>query len=414
MTSANNKVRGPRAETFITDLIGHANTIGFHKNNSYIVFIHGPGEKMFSPYGKPENILPLTKSWKQRLALTCINASLPGKSLSTVDFSTYGPPCKLPYVENYTNEITLTFNCSTDMFEKHYFTAWQNLAVSRNSHSVKFYNNYAKKFSITIMIIPNYLRSFEQLSIDRAFYSTNAQTPIQSSPYDPLSPYSDYFRNIYFVQLEECYPLEIVETPLSYKSTGDILSFDVRMAFANWFDPVSYWEDQQIDRIQRSFGTDVDSVARVGRVVQETYPTDTLETDSAYADWVGRMVEEKDPTVRLGIASAYADRGRVLEQRDLELKEDRVGMSQTPMSPFQKLVAFARAAARYSNPKELKQLIVDKGLDYLGEEFGITNVESIARGGQVIDVIFKSKDNTISKARGGIGSILGAQDRPFF
>jgi hypothetical protein len=177
---------------------------------------------------------------------------------------------------------------------------------------------------------------------------------------------------------------------------------------------VSYWEDQQIDRIQRSFGTDVDSVARVGRVVQETYPTDTLETDSAYADWVGRMVEEKDPTVRLGIASAYADRGRVLEQRDLELKEDRVGMSQTPMSPFQKLVAFARAAARYSNPKELKQLIVDKGLDYLGEEFGITNVESIARGGQVIDVIFKSKDNTISKARGGIGSILGAQDRPFF
>lgn len=371
-----------RSGTFITDLIGHANIVGYQKNNSYIVFIHGPGEQMFNPLIKPENVIPISTAWKQRLALTCTEASLPGKALSTVDFSTYGPQNKMPYVENYTNEITLTFNCSTDMFEKNYFTAWHHLAVSPNNHSIRFYDNYAKKFSITIMVLPNSVRSFDQLSSDRAFNTLNKESAIHSTAYDRLSPSTDYVKSIYFIQLEECYPIEIIDTPLSYRNDGGVLSFSVRMAFGTWFDPVAHY-DQQIAKIQRSYATDVDSVARVGRIVQE-----------------------RDPTVTLGIPSAYADRGRVLDERDLNLKEDRVGMQQTPLSPFQKLIEFARDAVRYSNPKELKQLIVDRGLDYLGSEYGIENVESVARAGQVIDVVLKSKDNTINKARDGIGGIL--------
>lgn len=41
---------------------------------------------------------------------------------------------------------------------------------------------------------------------------------------------------------------------------------------------------------------------------------------------------------------------------------------------------------RYANPKELKQLAVDKSLGYLNSAFGIETVEKVAQAGQVVDV----------------------------
>jgi hypothetical protein len=91
-------------------------------------------------------------------------------------------------------------------------------------------------------------------------------------------------------------------------------------------------------------------------------------------------------------------------------QRDQVAFKQEPLSPFDQFRKIARDIARYSNPKELRQLLIDKGLDVLNETLGTSNVERMAKAGQIVDVYRRTPDKnyqvTQSRLIGPLGDII--------
>lgn len=346
--------------TFITDLIKHAGDYGFQKSNRFIVFINGPSPEpdtkrlgVYSTlYSAYQSIFRI-----QRLALTCIDAVIPGRLMSSQDFRTYNVQTKMPNFETYTQQLSLTFLASSDMFERMYMKTWQDKVMNPVTHSPGFYDEYAKPFTITIMVLPDNVNSFNQLGNPAALSNTNSRTTIDPLPYDDQSLDTN---GIYFIRCMECYPLEISDVAVSSQSS-DFMRFGVIFAFKRWVDPV------------------------------EQYYISLR--DNANSD-LSRSIISRDPSYvfKDRIETPYADRGRILDQRQEDLIEDRVGTSEQEIAPWLKFAKYARDIIRYSDPKELKQLIVDAGIKQLGNTFGIENVESVAQAGQIIDVFRRAPD----------------------
>jgi len=347
--------------SFITDLIRHAGDYGFQKSNRFIVFINGPAPEVNTTQlgGAYNNLFNSYRaiSRLQRLALTCIDAVIPGRLISTQDVRTYNLSTKMPNFETYTQQLSLTFMASTDMYERMYFKAWQDKVLNPVTHSPGFYDEYAKPFTITIMVLPDNVNSFNQLGNPAAIAANKTRSTIDPLPFDDDSLDTN---GIYFIRCMECYPLEINDVYLSSQSS-DFMRVGVTFAFKKWIDPVEqYYVSQR----------------------------DNANTD------IARSVLMQDPeyVFKDSPETPYADRGNVLNQRKIDLTEDRVGLSEQQIEPWQKFIKYARDAIRYTNPKELKQLIVDAGLKQLGSAFGVENVEAVAQAGQIIDVFRRNPD----------------------
>ena len=342
--------------SFITDLISHAGQYGFQKANKFIVFLGGPGtERKQTKYALTNftNILTI-----QRLALMCVGADLPGRRISTESIRYYNLNTNMPNYETFSNQLTLTFNCSTDMFERQYFKHWQDLVMNPLTHSPRLYDKYAKPYTITIMVLPDFVNSFDQLGNPLAIGQSNSQASINAKPFDQQSLDTS---GIYFVKCLECYPMEISEVPLSFADGNTILQLKVTMAFRKWVDPI------------------------------EQFYTIEAQKDMSDASRA-ILLQDPDTVVVDSFDTPYADRGNVLNERKRDLTEDRVGPVEQIDSPWTKFRKFSRDIIRYSNPKELKQLIVDNGIRVLGNEFGLENVESVAQAGQIIDVFYQNPD----------------------
>jgi hypothetical protein len=136
----------------------HAANQGFQRSNRFVVLLHGPninGQFLHSvetaamqngdimgpmfPPNDTQSSPPLLRTrdivdfssaidirMKERLALVCQDAQLPSKGLMTEDFLSTGSGAPLyhAYAENFTGELTLSFLCSSDMFERMYFSIW--------------------------------------------------------------------------------------------------------------------------------------------------------------------------------------------------------------------------------------------------------------------------------------------------
>ena len=336
----------------------HVANVGFQRSNRFIVLIKGPDISATSGAidGKTGKIYgneiyyqnssgkskPINPDLQKRLAITCTDATFSGKSLATRQFGTVGsgPLVSFPYAENYTNEITLNFNCSTDFLERHYFTKWMHQIINPSTHDVSYYDDYAKNWKILVVALPPDVSDFEAVSSadynnQPAVYG-DGPTPYGNGP-QQMEMYNT-LRSLYFVRLHEVYPFEISEIPVSTSSQNQILRIGVKLKFKYTDDPMTVYL-QNIETLQK----------------------------------VGE-----------------------------EIKED------SPFTTFKKIL---RDVARYSDPKELKQLIVDKGLGELNDIFGIENVEAVAQGGQILDVYRRTPNKnygtTQRKLIDPLGSVIG-------
>lgn len=326
-------------ENFIMKFLDIASNVGFQSSNQYIALIQGPAPTFSFAYngfnsqlsetitsqnellgdsGKAfkrnanERINPLSMELKKRLSLMCCNCNLPGKNINTHDYAmSSGPFRKMPYLENFSNDIVMEFYAGTDMFERLYFSSWQRLVVDPVSHSFGLYDEYAKPWSIVIAVLPRFAGRFDQLST-LIPQENGSNSKISLRAYDTQS--SEVIEDVYFVQLNECYPVEITEVPLAYDNSG-IAKIRVRFAYRNWVDPY-------------------------------------LKAFTAYKANVENGVDAEDKTL-------------------------------DSLTLFKLVV---KDIIRYANPKELKQLAVDKSLGYLNSAFGIETVEKVAQAGQVVDV----------------------------
>jgi hypothetical protein len=118
------------------------------------------------------------------LALQCEAAELPGRTLMTQEAKVYGPTYKIPYQSQY-NEMTLTFLCTNEFWERKLFDRWIEAIMPSDTNNMR--------------------------------YAKGPQTymaPIKVIQYD------DFIKQIYAVELVDAFPIGISAQPLSWSEDG--------------------------------------------------------------------------------------------------------------------------------------------------------------------------------------------------
>lgn len=93
--------------------------------------------RIAAPKGAPD----LT-SLAPDLRFQCEAAELPGYSINTVDNRIYGVPNPVAATASFA-DITLTFICAGDLWEKRFFDRWMDLIVPINNYNPKYKDDYA-------------------------------------------------------------------------------------------------------------------------------------------------------------------------------------------------------------------------------------------------------------------------------
>jgi len=119
------------------------------------------------------------------LALQCETAELPGKTLMTHEAKVYGPTYKVPYQSQY-NEMTLTFLCTNEFWERKLFDRWIEAIMPSDTNNMRYAKDEATRY----------------------------MTPIKVIQYD------DFIKQIYAVELIDAFPIGISAQQLSWAEDG--------------------------------------------------------------------------------------------------------------------------------------------------------------------------------------------------
>ena len=379
-------IRTKNASGMIGQFIQHAANTGFQRTNRFVVLINGPSIRTDFENTGDRNFLnlktPLTIEHKIRLALTCQEASVQGKGLMTEEYNNTanGPNTIHAHSENYSNDLSLTFLCSSDFFEKMYFQMWMNKIINSGTHEVAMYENYAQPWSILVACLPS---DFDSSSNSGVTFEDVTSTAI-------TNPQSD----IYYVQYDHVYPYRISDVGMAHSAVNDIIKLTVQFRYHRWYDPlVKYMQEKEyVRQSNERLPTYEDAESR------------DAKQKSARGSSIGAKPESIVPVERLD--------GPNYNPLDMPLDAGggQIGIQEEKLSPFEKFKKIARDIARYSNPQELKGLIINQGLGQLNDIIGEGNVESIAQAGQVVDVFLKTDKKDITsisnKLIGPLGQLL--------
>jgi hypothetical protein len=83
----------------------------------------------------------------EELALQCEAAELPGYVVNTSEAKIYGAPTYVAATPSF-GEISMTFICSGDFWEKKLFDSWINYIIPKDSYLVQYKENYQTNITI--------------------------------------------------------------------------------------------------------------------------------------------------------------------------------------------------------------------------------------------------------------------------
>jgi hypothetical protein len=123
-------------------------------------------------------------SLSRYLSLQCESTSLPGRTLVTADAKVYGPTFKVPYQSQFgeNGEITLTFICTNDFYERKLFDRWMEAIMPSDTNNLRFAKDEKTRYMTNIKIVQ----------------------------------YDDFIKQIFAVELIDAYPIGIAAQPLSW------------------------------------------------------------------------------------------------------------------------------------------------------------------------------------------------------
>jgi hypothetical protein len=119
------------------------------------------------------------------LALQCESTELPGRTLQTADVKIYGPSFKVPYQSQY-NEITFTFICTNDFYERKLFDQWLECIMPSDTNNMRYAKGAVSKYMTDIKIIQ----------------------------------YDDSIKQIYASVLVDAFPIGVAAQPLAWSDEG--------------------------------------------------------------------------------------------------------------------------------------------------------------------------------------------------
>ena len=154
----------------------------------------------------------LSKQIGQQVNLHCNSISLPGHDLQAQDMQHGSAPGRqMVTSHDYSGTIAASFYLDIHMKERHFFEAWQKMAVDPVSHKVGYYDNYIGKMQIY------------QLGAEQAEDSRDRPT--------------------YAIEATEVYPKTISAIEYNYGTTNEIVKINVGFAYKQWYnmttDPTS-------------------------------------------------------------------------------------------------------------------------------------------------------------------------------
>lgn len=83
----------------------------------------------------------------EELSLQCEAAELPGYTVNTVESKIFGAPTYIAGTPAF-GDISLTFICAGDLWEKKFFDAWLDLIIPKNTYLVKYKKDYQTNITI--------------------------------------------------------------------------------------------------------------------------------------------------------------------------------------------------------------------------------------------------------------------------
>lgn len=173
------------------------------------------------------------------LHFSCYAASIPGQTLATSDFRTYGPNYKMPYQTNY-QDLNLEFYCNGDMEQKKIFDYWMAQIHNPNSNNINYFDRYKCRIFINQYKESPKIRTFPGgelvnglvnagISIGSRFDSSGyvdyaRQYLYEGSP----DPYAD---SSYQIELIDAYPISVDPLSTSWEDSNDLHRLKVTFAY---------------------------------------------------------------------------------------------------------------------------------------------------------------------------------------
>jgi len=187
--------------------------------------------------------LTLPESMKRRLGLFCKAASFPEANIESSQLE-YIPSMGEKIATNYNfsenSSLTMTFYCSSSLFERRFFELWQSAVSNPKTQMMNFYDEYAKNNQITIIKIPR-----GSGSLNDAFnykFNPNGFTTYTMSgrSADPLQDRLASTLGIFYgVTFYECYPTKISSIEMGFDGS-EMMEFTVDIAYKYYKTPVTF------------------------------------------------------------------------------------------------------------------------------------------------------------------------------
>ena len=127
--------------------------------------------------------------------LKCHTASLPMRSLQTLDFKCNSTIFKVPYMTSY-DTISLTSYADCNMDTREYFELWQSAVMNFGNNTINFYSEYISDVKLYVQ--------------------------------------NESGADVYGIILYECFPISIGMLDMSYASTNMPLNIQIMLSFKSW------------------------------------------------------------------------------------------------------------------------------------------------------------------------------------
>lgn len=135
------------------------------------------------------------------IPLLCEEVSLPGRSIATADYKTYGPVIKVGRESIYA-DLNATFILTQDMRLKEYFDEWMNKVQNDVSYDPGYYRDYVTDIFVSVL-------------------SDNKRAALGISPE----------KTNYTARIEDAFPTSMADVPLGHSSNNVYAKLQVTFTY---------------------------------------------------------------------------------------------------------------------------------------------------------------------------------------
>lgn len=147
----------------------------------------------------------------KQIAVNCMTASVPGVNFSVVERRESGQTFKVPY-DYTTQNLTLTFRCSTTLIERKYFEFWFSDIFNPVYRAYKYFKTSPGTG------LRGYAQNFDIILLSSEGAANGARLPTE----------------IMHVKIFDAFPVNLSPINVTYDSNDSIATFDVELAFLNY------------------------------------------------------------------------------------------------------------------------------------------------------------------------------------